>query len=68
MSTSISGGDARARVEFADTRRRDELLAGLAQGTPRVAAVGRSIDELERMNGQRLITSRNVAPVDEARA
>ena len=31
---------------------------------PRVAGVGRSIDELERVNGQWLIKSRNVAPMD----
>jgi hypothetical protein len=31
---------------------------------PRVAAAGRSIDELVRLNGQWLIQSRNVAPAD----
>jgi hypothetical protein len=31
---------------------------------PRVAGVGRSIDELERVNGKWLIKSRNVAPMD----
>ena len=30
----------------------------------RVAGVGRSIDELERVNGQWLIKARNVAPMD----
>ena len=30
----------------------------------RVAGVGRSIDELERVNGQWLIKARNVAPID----
>ena len=34
------------------------------QTLPRVAGVGRSIDELERVNGQWLIKSRNVAPMD----
>jgi uncharacterized protein (TIGR02246 family) len=41
------------------------LVAGAGPETPpRVAGVGRSIDELERVNGQWLINSRNVAPVD----
>jgi len=30
----------------------------------RIAGVGRSIDELERVNGQWLIKTRNVAPMD----
>ena len=34
------------------------------ENPPRVAGTGRSIDELERVNGQWLIKSRNVAPVD----
>jgi uncharacterized protein (TIGR02246 family) len=33
-------------------------------GAPRVAAAGRGIDELVRVNGQWLIKSRNVAPQD----
>ena len=41
------------------------MAAGAGPQTPpRVAGVGRSIDELERVNGQWLIKSRNVAPVD----
>jgi uncharacterized protein (TIGR02246 family) len=41
------------------------LVAGAGQETPpRVAGVGRSIDELERVKGQWLIKSRNVAPMD----
>ena len=41
------------------------LAAGAGPQTPpRVAGVGRSIDELERVNGQWLIKSRNVAPMD----
>jgi uncharacterized protein (TIGR02246 family) len=41
------------------------LVAGAGRETPpRVAGVGRSIDELERVNGQWLIKSRNVAPAD----
>jgi uncharacterized protein (TIGR02246 family) len=40
-------------------------FAAAGQETPlRVAAVGRSIDDLERVNGQWLIKSRNVAPVN----
>ena len=40
-------------------------VAGAGRETPpRVAGVGRSIDELERVNGQWLIKSRNVAPMD----
>jgi len=39
--------------------------AGSGRETPpRLAGVGRSIDELERVNGQWLIKSRNVAPVE----
>ena len=39
--------------------------AGSGRETPpRLAGIGRSIDELERVNGQWLIKSRNVAPVD----
>ena len=41
------------------------LVAGAGRETPpRVAGVGRSIDELERVNDQWLIKSRNVAPMD----
>ena len=41
------------------------MVAGAGRETPpRVAGVGRSIDELERVNGQWLIKSRNVAPMD----
>jgi len=41
------------------------LAAGSGRETPpRVAGVGRSIDELERVNGQWLLKSRNVAPMD----
>ena len=41
------------------------LAAGSGRETPpRVAGVGRSIDELERVNGQWLLKSRNVAPAD----
>jgi len=41
------------------------MVAGVGRETPpRVAGVGRSIDELERVNGQWLIKSRNVAPMD----
>ena len=40
-------------------------VAGSGRETPpRIAGVGRSIDELERVNGQWLIKSRNVAPVN----
>jgi len=40
-------------------------VAGSGRETPpRVAGVGRSIDEFERVNGQWLIKSRNVAPMD----
>jgi len=40
-------------------------VAGAGRETPpRLAGVGRSIDELERVNGQWLIKSRNVAPMD----
>jgi uncharacterized protein (TIGR02246 family) len=38
--------------------------AGGASAPPRVAAVGRSVDDLVRLNGQWLIKSRNVAPQD----
>lgn len=39
------------------------MFGAAGEGTPaRVAAVGRSIDELERVNGAWLIKSRNVAP------
>jgi hypothetical protein len=41
------------------------MFGAAGQETPaRVAAVGRSIDELERVNGQWLIKSRNVAPAN----
>ena len=41
------------------------MVAGAGRETPpRVAGVGRSIDEFERVNGQWLIKSRNVAPMD----
>ena len=41
------------------------MAAGAGPQTPpRVAGAGRSIDELERVNGQWLIKSRNVAPMD----
>jgi uncharacterized protein (TIGR02246 family) len=41
------------------------MVAAAGPDTPsRVAGVGRSIDELERVNGQWLIKSRNVAPMD----
>ena len=41
------------------------VAAGSGRETPpRVAGVGRSIDELVRVNGQWLIKSRNVAPMD----
>jgi uncharacterized protein (TIGR02246 family) len=41
------------------------LVSAAGPDTPaRVAGVGRSIDELERVNGQWLIKSRNVAPMD----
>jgi len=41
------------------------MAAGSGRETPpRVAGAGRSIDELERVNGQWLLKSRNVAPVD----
>ena len=41
------------------------MAAGAGPQTPpRVAGVGRSIDELGRVNGQWLIKSRNVAPMD----
>ena len=40
-------------------------FGAVGQATPlRVAAVGRSVDELERVNGRWLIKSRNVAPQD----
>jgi uncharacterized protein (TIGR02246 family) len=39
--------------------------AGSGRETPpRLAGIGRSIDELERVNGQWYIKSRNVAPMD----
>ena len=41
------------------------MVAAAGRETPsRVAGVGRSIDDLERVNGQWLIKSRNVAPVN----
>ena len=41
------------------------MVAGAGPETPpRVAGAGRSIDELERVNGRWLIKSRNVAPMD----
>lgn len=41
------------------------MFGAAGQGTAaRVAGVGRSIDELERVNGQWMIKSRNVAPQD----
>jgi uncharacterized protein (TIGR02246 family) len=41
------------------------MVAGAGRETPpRVAGVGRSIDEFERVNGKWLIKSRNVAPMD----
>ena len=41
------------------------MVAAAGRETPsRVAGVGRSIDELERVNGQWLIKSRNVAPMN----
>ena len=41
------------------------MFGAAGEGAPaRVAAVGRSIDEFERVNGQWLIKSRNVAPQD----
>jgi len=41
------------------------VAAGSGRETPpRVAGVGRSIDEFERVNGQWLIKSRNVAPTN----
>ena len=41
------------------------MVSAAGPETPaRVAGVGRSIDELERVNGQWLIKARNVAPVD----
>ena len=41
------------------------MFGAAGEGTPaRVAAVGRSIDELVRVNGQWLIKLRNVAPLD----
>jgi hypothetical protein len=41
------------------------LFAGSGQQTPpRVAAVGRGVDELVRVNGQWLIKARDVAPKD----
>ena len=40
-------------------------VAGAGRETPpRLAGIGRSIDELERVNGQWYIKSRNVAPMD----
>ena len=40
-------------------------FSAVGQGTPlRVAAVGRSVDELVRVNGKWLIKTRNVAPQD----
>ena len=41
------------------------MVSAAGPETPaRVAGVGRSIDELERVNGQWLIKARNVAPID----
>lgn len=41
------------------------MVSAAGPDTPaRVAGVGRSIDDLERVNGQWLIKSRNVAPTD----
>ena len=42
------------------------VFGAMGQNTPpRVAAAGRSIDHLVRVNGQWLIQSRNVAPAEE---
>jgi uncharacterized protein (TIGR02246 family) len=40
------------------------VAAGGSTAPSRVAAVGRSIDDLVRLNGQWLIKTRNVAPMD----
>jgi 3-phenylpropionate/cinnamic acid dioxygenase small subunit len=60
-----------AHIEFVDAEHARyhsywmTVFAPAAQGeTPRVAAVGRGIDELVKTDGQWLIRSRNVAPTD----
>jgi len=60
-----------ANIEFIDANHANyysywmTVFAPNAQGaTPRVAAVGRGIDELVKVDGQWLIHSRNVAPTD----
>ena len=62
---------ANERITFSDkdhARVEAYYLTAMAAGGPntplRVAAVGRSIDDLVRVNGQWLIKSRNVAPQD----
>jgi len=62
---------ANERITFSDkdhARIEAYYITAAASGGPnaplRVAAVGRSIDDLVRVNGQWLIRSRNVAPQD----
>ena len=63
---------ANERVTFSDkdhARIEAYYITAMAAGGPntplRVAAVGRSIDDLVRVNGQWLIKTRNVAPAQE---
>jgi uncharacterized protein (TIGR02246 family) len=71
-STAMHHVITNAHVEFIDKDHARyhaywmTTFAGAGQGgtPPRVAAVGRSIDELVRVNGKWLIKSRNVAPKD----
>jgi uncharacterized protein (TIGR02246 family) len=62
---------ANERISFSDkdhARIEAYYITAVAAGGPntplRVAAVGRSIDDLVRVNGQWLIKTRNVAPTD----
>jgi 3-phenylpropionate/cinnamic acid dioxygenase small subunit len=62
---------ANERVSFADKDHAKveaywiTAFGAVGQATPlRIAAVGRSVDDLVRVNGQWLIKSRNVAPQD----
>jgi hypothetical protein len=62
---------ANERITFSDkdhARVEAYYITAMPAGGPnaplRVAAVGRSVDDLVRVNGQWLIRSRNVAPQD----
>jgi hypothetical protein len=70
FTASKSDGDVlrevRDRQEIEDLTWRyiTAIVAGGANTPLRVAGVGRSVDDLVRLNGQWLIKSRNVAPQD----